>query len=221
MFHGPFVTSREDWSGNKVGPEALRVIDLLNRLRRDADTAELARILRQDAVLSYRLLRYINSAASGLRQPVTSIEQGLMIMGRQRIYRWLTLLLFGSAETSPRAAALFENALVRGRLMECVDERQPEAAREDLFMVGLFSLLGHVLQVPMPEAIKPLHLPEAVREALLQGAGPYAALLELATACESGDQERISAASIACGLSVARVNAQHFETLVWAQQVQS
>ncbi|MGB0129512.1 MAG: HDOD domain-containing protein [Rhodocyclaceae bacterium] len=221
MFHGPFVTSREDWSGNHVGPQALRVIDLLNRLRRDADTAELARILRQDAVLSYRLLRYINSAASGLGQPVTSIEQGLMIMGRQKIYRWLTLLLFGSAEASPRTAALLENALVRGRLMERVDERQPEAAREDLFVVGLFSLLDRVLQVPMPEALKPLNLPEAVRAALLQGTGPYASLLGLATACEAGDQEGISAASVACGLNAARVNAQHFEALIWAQDVQN
>lgn len=221
MFHGPFVTSREEWSGNQVGPQALRVMDLLNRLRRDADTAELARILRQDAVLSYRLLRYINSAASGLRQAITSIEHALVIMGRQQMYRWLTLLLFGSAQSSPLAEALLENALVRGRLMEGVDERQSAAAREDLFVVGLFSLLDRVLRVPMAEALKPLNLPEPVQAALIEGEGPYAALLELALACESGDQDRIAAASLACGLNAASVNARHFEALVWAQQVQA
>lgn len=221
LFQGAFVTSREDWSGNQVGPQALRVIDLLNRLRRDADTAELARILRQDAVLSYRLLRYINSAASGLRQPITSIEHGLVIMGRQKMYRWLTLLLFGSAQASPYAEALLENALVRGRLMETVDAELAEPAREEVFVVGLFSLLDRVLRVPMAEALKPLHLPEPVLAALLHGSGPWAQLLELALACESGDQERIAAASVLCAVDAASVNARHFEALVWAQQVQS
>jgi EAL and modified HD-GYP domain-containing signal transduction protein len=220
LFHGPFVTSREDWSGNKVGPQALRVIDLLNRLRRDADTAELAGILRQDAVLSYRLLRYINSAASGLRQAITSIDNGLMLMGRQKMYRWLTLLLFGSAQASPRVEALLETALVRGRLMEGVDEHQPDSAREELFVTGLFSLLDRVLRVPMAEALKPLHLAQGVQAALLAGEGPYAPLLELALACESADQARLAAASEACGLSVADVNAGHFAALTWAQQVQ-
>lgn len=221
LFHGPFVTSREEWTGNQVGPQALRVIDLLNRLRRDADTAELARILRQDAVLSYRLLRYINSAASGLRQAVTSIEHALVIMGRQQMYRWLTLLLFGSSQSAPHAEALLENALVRGRLMEGVDDEQPTEAREELFVVGLFSLLDRVLRVPMPEALKPLNLPQPVVAALLEGEGPYAALLELALACESGDPERVATASLVCGLEADRVNARHFEALVWAQQVQA
>jgi len=91
-------------------------------------------------VLSYRLLRYINSAASGLRQTITSIEQGLVIMGRDQMYRWLTLLLFGSAQASPYAAALLENALVRGRLMELVGkERFPQGERDGLFGVGLMN----------------------------------------------------------------------------------
>jgi hypothetical protein len=60
-----------------------------------------------------------------------------------------------------------------------------------------------------------------VRAALLQGTGPYASLLGLATTCEAGDQEGISAVSVACGLNAARVNAQHFEALIWAQDVQN
>jgi c-di-GMP phosphodiesterase len=220
-FQGPFVTSREDWTGHQVGPQTLRVYDLLNRLRRDAATAELADILKQDAVLSYRLLRYINSAASGLRQPITSIEHALVIIGRDQMYRWLTLLLFGSPQASPYAAALLENALVRGRLMELVGkERLPQGERDGLFVVGLFSLLDLVLQVPLADALKPLHLPEAFSGALLRNAGPYSPFLELAIACESFDQEQIRAASDKCGTDLTTVNACHFAALAWAQQIQ-
>ncbi len=221
LFQGPFVTSREDWTGNQAGPQTLRVCDLLNYLRREAETAELAALIKQDAVLSYRLLRYINSAASGLRQPVNSIEHALVLMGRQKMYRWLTLLLFGSAELSPQAAALQESALARGRLMELVGERAfTPIERDGLFVTGLFSMLDLVLHMPLPAALKPLNLSEPINAALLRQEGPYAPLLELALACESFDPDRIEAAAARCGVEMSEVNDRHFEALTWVQALQ-
>ena len=222
LFQGPFVTSREDWSGNQVRPQTLHVCDLLNLLRREVETAELAQRLKQDAVLSYRLLRQINSAASGLRQPVTSIEHALVLMGRQQMYRWLTLLLFGSAQLSPHAAAVQESALARGRLMELVGARAFTAAECDsLFVTGLFSMLDLVLQMPLPAALKPLNLPEAISAALLNNQGPYAPFLDLALACETFDPDRIEAAAKRCGVEVSAVNTRHFEAMAWVQTLQT
>ncbi len=221
LFQGPFVTSREDWTGNQAGPQTLRVCDLLNQLRREAETAELAGLIKQDAVLSYRLLRYINSAASGLRQPVNSIEHALVLMGRQKMYRWLTLLLFGSAELSPHAVVLQETALARARLMELAGSRVVlPAERDGLFVTGLFSMLDLVLQIPLPEALKPLNLPDAINAALLRQEGPYAPFLELALACESFDPDRIEAAAARCGIEMSDVNDRHFEALTWVQALQ-
>ncbi len=222
LFQGPFVTNREDWTGNQAGPQTLHVCDLLNQLRREVETTELAKLIKQDPVLSYRLLRYINSAASGLRQPVTSIERALVLMGRQQMYRWLTLLLFGSAQLSPHAAAVQENALARGRLMELVGTQMFTAAECDsLFVIGLFSMLDLVLQMPLSEALKPLKLPEAVNEALLHHQGPYAPLLELALACETADPDQIEAAAGQCGVEISEVNTRHFEALAWVQALQA
>lgn len=221
LFQGPFVTSREDWTGNQAGPQTLHVCDLLNRLRRDATTTELAELLKQDAVLSYRLLRYINSAASGLRQTITSIEHALVLMGRRKMYRWLTLLLFGSAQNSPYTAALQENALARGRFMELIGERAfGENERDGLFVTGLFSMLDLVLQMPLPEAIKPLHLPEAIEAALLRNVGPHAPLLDLAMTCESSDQDRIEVAAERCGIELDAINAKYFEALAWVRAIE-
>ena len=221
LFQGPFVTSREDWTDNRAGPQTLHICDLLNHLRRDAETTQLVELLKQDAMLSYRLLRYINSAAMGLRQTVTSIEHALVLIGRQNMYRWLTLLLFGSAQNSPYAAALQETALARGRFMELIGERAfAKAERDSLFITGLFSMLDRVLRMPLPEAIKPLHLAEWVEAALLRGEGPYAPFLDLAMACESSDQDRIEAAAASCGVEITDVNAKHFEALAWVQSVE-
>ena len=221
LFQGPFVTRREDWTNNQIGPQTLHVCDLLNHLRREADTAELTRLLMQDTVLAYRLLRAINSAASGLRQPVTSIEHALVLLGRQAMYRWLTLILFGSAQNAPHAAALQENALVRGRFMELTGAGAFAAAeRDNLFVTGLFSMLDLVLQIPLPTAIKPLNLPAAIEAALLRNEGPYAPFLDLALACESPHQHRIQAAAAKCGVDISAVNANRFEALAWVQAIQ-
>ena len=222
LFQGPFVTSREDWSGNQTRPQTLHVCNLLNQLRCEVETAELAQHLKQDAVLSYRLLRHINSAASGLRQPVTSIEHALVLMGRQKMYRWLTLLLFGSAQLSPHMAMLQESALARGRLMELVGAPAFTAAECDsLFVTGLFSMLDLVLQMPLPAALKPLNLPEAISAALLNNTGPYAPFLDLALACETFDPDRIEAAAKRCGVEVSAVNTRHFEAMAWVQTLQT
>jgi EAL and modified HD-GYP domain-containing signal transduction protein len=221
LFQGPFVTNREDWTGNQVGPQTLHVCDLLNQLRREVETTELAQLIKQDAVLSYRLLRYINSAASGLYQPVASIEHALVLMGRQQMYRWLTLLLFGSAQLSPHAATLQEGALARGRLMELIGAQTFTPAECDsLFVTGLFSMLDLVLQMPLSDALKPLNLSETVRAALLHNQGPYAPFLELALACETFDPDQIEAAAVRCGVAVSTVNTRHFEAMAWVQALQ-
>lgn len=221
LFQGVFITRCEDWADAPVGPQTLLVCDLLNHLRREADTTELTQLLKQDAVLSYRLLRYINSAATGLPESVTSIEHALVLIGRQKMYRWLTLVLLSSAQSSPYAAALQETALARGRFMELISIGAfTEAERGSLFVTGLFSMLDLVLQTPLSKAIKPLHLPEAIEIAILHGEGPYAPFLELAAACESSNQERIEIAATRCKVNLSIVNAQHFEALAWAQAIQ-
>jgi EAL and modified HD-GYP domain-containing signal transduction protein len=122
LFQGPFITRREDWTGNSLGPNAARIADLLSRLRRDEELADIAASLKQDPALSLRLLRYINSAAMGLREEVTSIERALMQLGRDRLYRWLSLLLYGADSRNPNASALLETALVRARMLELLGE---------------------------------------------------------------------------------------------------
>ncbi|MCB1955523.1 MAG: hypothetical protein KDG55_07595, partial [Rhodocyclaceae bacterium] len=69
-FHGRFVTHREDWQGHRLQPHSMRVAMLLNRLREDTETRELAAVLKHDVALTYRLLRYVNAAAWGINNPI-------------------------------------------------------------------------------------------------------------------------------------------------------
>jgi EAL and modified HD-GYP domain-containing signal transduction protein len=220
FFQGGFVTRREKWEKPRADTGRLKVLEIMNQIRRNAETAEIAALFRQDPVLSYKILRYINSPAGGLSKPAATLEQALLILGRQQLYRWLTLLLFVSGNVEELDAALMENALVRARLTELLGTGKIDTAqKDDLFVTGMFSLLDVLLRVPMSQALQGLKLPEAVTQALITHDGEFAPYLELAIACEEFDAKKIAQLSQLLKLDVDRVNINHIDALVWAQNL--
>ena len=217
-FHGGFVTHRDDWQGNRLQPHSMRVAMLINRLREDTETKELAAVLKHDVALTYRLLRYVNAAAWGINKPITSIEHALVVLGRMPLRRWLALLLFGSAQKTPGAGALMEVALVRARFMELLgSDLVGKEVCEHLFMAGLFSLLDVIMRVPLDEALKPVNVPETVSDALLRREGPLLPYVEIAEALEEGDVAALERASEALGISIDQINRTQIEALLWVQ----
>ena len=220
LFQGPFATSRENWQERELPPNTARIGTLLARLRADASTHELADLLKQDAALSLRLLRYINSAANALPQSVSSIEHALTLLGREKLQRWLILLVCSAGSNGERGGAALETALVRGRMMELLGGTHPVAEREALFLVGLLSLVDVILQVPMEKALAPLALGADIDAALRGNSGPLQPLLALAVACERSDSEHLRDAAERCGITPEQASQCHMQALSWAIQIQ-
>lgn len=223
MFRGSFLTRRENWPRQpKLSPERMLLVDLLNRINLGADLAEIAEQLKQSAELSYRLLRYINSAGIGAGQSIASIQQGLMLLGRDKVFRWLTVLLFTGGQAKSLDSALLEQALIRARLMERLGEGRFDRLRlDELFVVGVFSLLDMLLRLPMSVALEPLNLPPAVTQALLggdAGESDYAPYLKLAIACEECDRGRLKELASQLALPLPLINSLQLDALVWTRQ---
>lgn len=199
-----------------MGPEMQRLCRLLNRAMSDDDTRALADEIRPDVALSYRLLRGANSPLLGLARTVETVDQALQLIGRQSLVRLLTTLLLVSSATRPSALALQEIALARARLLERLADAvggPPEA----LFTVGQLSLLDVMLKLPMADALAPLSLPTAAREALLEARGPWYSLIELARHVEAGQDEAVERLSATLG-GVERVRQAVAESWAWAAQ---
>ena len=218
LFMGPFITRREHLGNPVMGPSRAKVLDLMNRVRSGAEQPELAAQFRHDPALSVRLLRYVNSPGMGLMNKVGGIEQALMVMGQDKLYRWLTLILFTGGQAQELDQAVLENALVRGRVAEQLAGRALFAkARDEIFVAGLFSLLDVVMRMPMEQVLKQISLPAEITEAIVSQRGPYAPYLALAIACERDDQNSIEALARQIGREVDAINAVHMDALLWAQ----
>lgn len=219
-FHGPFVATEEVAEPSRGDPHKLHLLHLFNLVQGDAENAEIADALKQDPLLTYRILRYLNSAAIGLSRPVPSIDQALVLLGRLRLARWLSVLLFSVKNPDFADWLLVEASLGRGRVMELLGaQRFPAAEGDHLFLTGVFSRLDRLLHIPLPEAIEGMSLPTHVRNALLERSGPYAPLLAVAEACEAFDPPRMEAAARAAGLDPLAVNRALLDATAWTSEI--
>lgn len=220
-FQGYYFTKLQPDKPPRLGSDRLRVIELLNLVTQHAEISRLENVFKLDATLSYKLLRYINSPGCGMVQKIRSIAHALVILGHDQLYRWLTLLLFSSGKSDGRSQALLKNALVRARMVEMLGRRRLAPAEcEGLFIVGIFSLLDALLNVPMKKAVAHLNLPDPVLQALVERQGVYAPFLLLAEACEEGDQDHIDNCAAICALDAAGVNLVHLQAMIWAEELE-
>ena len=226
-FSGRFLTHRESWPPQPpLSPDRLRLCGLLNDLRGGGELSDVAAGMKLSPEISYRFLRYINSVGMGASSHIGSLEQGVLYLGREKLYRWLTLLMFNSADGNATDAALLDQALVRGRLLELLGgDNMPRGQRDELFIVGMFSVLDVLLRMPLDLAVRPLQLPGPVTQALLTKSGPYAGLYRLTLAVEDGDAiagenaaSLVMALAAECGLTIEQVNACQLEAVSWAQE---
>lgn len=225
FFHGPFANPTQAAASapaeaQRGDPHKLNLIRVLNLTQGDAETAEIASALKEDPLLTFRILRYLNSPALGLARAIDSIDQALLILGRQRLARWLSVMLFSVREADFADWLLVESALCRGRIIELLGQGTFPAAESDhLFLTGVFSTLDRLLRIPLAQALRQLTLPEKIRSALLERQGPYAPLLAIAEACEAFDPARIQQAAIAAGIPAASVNQTLLAATAWASDV--
>lgn len=174
--------------GASPAPMRTAVVRLLNLLKSDAELHEIEEEFRKDPVLSYKLLRFVNSAANGFLKEIKSYRQAITILGYQQLHQWMVVLLV-TADTSSSRPEVIKSALVRGRFLELVGKAHFSKERsDDMFMVGVFSRLDEILGLPMEQAIGPLNVTEEIRGALMRREGFHGHVLKLAEGLEAADE---------------------------------
>jgi EAL and modified HD-GYP domain-containing signal transduction protein len=218
FFQGYYFERPSAITAKLANPAFSTVIQLINQVRKEADAAAIEETLKRDPTLSFKLLRYINSAGFGLGCEVTSFRHAVMILGLKKLFRWAALLLTSiKSSTAPPVVATF--AVTRARFMELLAaECLPPEDCDNAFLAGVFSLLDVMLGVPMEQALEDLILPSDIGDALLERTGVLAPFLQLVEACEAADGGEISELARSLQLSNEQINRAHIEALSWAEQ---
>jgi len=184
LFQGFFFCRPEFIRDRAIAPTGMALLRLAAALADPRlELADLERLIANDVTLSYRLLRYINSAYFGLRNRVSSIMHAVTLLGLQNVKQWATLTTFAAIDDKPRE--LFVTALVRARFCELAGE-PVDGSPEERFTLGLFSVLDALMDTTMERAVESLPLPPRMRDALVKRYGG-GRLLTCVEAIERGD----------------------------------
>jgi EAL and modified HD-GYP domain-containing signal transduction protein len=176
FFCQPSVAGTRQVSANRLA--LYQVVSALQRA--DVELRDVEQLIARDVALSFRMLRYVNSAAIGL---------ALALLGLDNARRWATLSVIASVDDKPTELTL--TALTRARFCELAGGAMTGARAPELFTLGLFSVLDALMDTTMREATEMLPLADDMREALVEREGPMGELLEAVIARELGIRDAV------------------------------
>jgi c-di-GMP-related signal transduction protein len=219
LFQGYFFARPEIIAGSDVPGFKLNYVQLLQEIHQpDLDVGRLEEILKRDVALSYKLLRYINSAHFGMRVRVSSIRHAMNLLGAGEVKKWATLVLMSNlGEDKPQQ--LLVQAVFRARFLESLAPLiELEKRREDLFLMGMFSLIDGVMDQPLDAILDDIPIAEDVKLALTGQRGRLRSVMDACRFYERGRWKEFSRLAGRLAVSEEEVSQLYVEATEWAHQ---
>lgn len=225
LFQGYHFARPEMVSGRRLSSSHTALLRLLAMLQEDADIRQIEEVFKQNPALSVSLLRLANSAAMGQRQPLRSVANAIVVLGRRQLQRWLLLLMLATADQGQAARpALLHLAATRGKLMELLMLQDYPTLADSAFVAGIVSVMDALLGQPMQQVVDTLGLADDMRCALLQRGGAIGRMLSVVESLEGGKGGGTDPDLLACldddeSRAAKRLNQSQGLALAWANQI--
>lgn len=213
FFRRPEKLSTHDLPANRTN--YLRMLQEVSRA--DLDVPALERLIKSEASVCYRLLRYLNSVVFGLKNEIRSVRHALSMLGEREVRRWVRLVAAVGAGQE-KTSDLVLSALVRGRFGELLQPVVPHG-ESDLFLLGLLSLLDAMLEMPMSEVLDRVPLDQETKAVLLGKPSPLRPVYQLMLAHESGEWDAAQRLSASLHLDCEEVAGYYWRAQQWAREV--
>jgi len=219
-FQGYFICEPELIAGKDIPGFKINYLRFLREVNQPSlDLDKLEQIIKQDVSLSYKLLRYLNSAWFGWRTEVTSIKGALVRLGEQPTKKWASLVAYTNlAEDKP--SELLLTSLIRARFCELAG---PEAGLKgkdlDLFLMGMFSLIDALVDRPLVEVLDEVSVSDEVKNALLGKPSQINRIYQLVLAYERGEWDRVLSMANELSMDRSRILECYTQAVEWAGQI--
>lgn len=219
-FQGYFFARPTIVTGQRIPAGKLTCVRLLREIAQpELDFDRLHKLIQCDVSLSYKLLRYVNSAMFALKMPVESVRRALEFPGEERLRKWIAMAAMPYA-AGGKPPELLVASLVRAHMCETLARLCGRALPEQAFLIGLFSFLDALLDKPLDVALADAGLAPQLQEALL-GTGPadnpLTLILQLVASYEAGDWEALVPPCEKVALNSDLLQNVYFQAVAWAE----
>lgn len=221
LFSGHFFREPVTLTQRKISAAETTRLTLLNLLARpEPPIDQVVTAIEHDASVSYRVLTMLNSAHFGLLKKVSSVRQAVVLAGWTQLAAWLRVMSLGDMTPSTKSRELLHLAAQRAKFFELLalaSDRRLQA--ETLFLLGLFSLLPAMLDMPMHDLVDKLSLADDLHAGLCGEPGAYAPWLAMAQAIEETRWEDMARCALNLNLPTGSVSKAYNTSFQWADRL--
>jgi len=212
FFRRPEILAVREIPANRLN--YLRMLKLVSEP--ELDMRDIETLVKSEAGVCYRFLRYLNSAIFGFSSEIQSVRQGLSLLGEREVRRWIRMVAtMAAGEGKP--TELISSALVRARFCELLSPKVPHG-NSDLFLMGLLSLMDVIMELPMSTVLEQISLDKDTKEVLLGKPSNLRPVYQLMLAQESGEWEQASQIASKLHLPDSVAGDLYFEAIQWGRQ---
>ena len=221
-FQGYFFRRPEILTAHEIPANRLNYLRMLTAVSQpELDVRHIENLVKGEASLCYRLLRYLNSAAFGFKAEIHSVRHALSILGEREVRRWIRLVASLGAGQD-KASDLVLAALVRARFCELLSpkvQHNVQHGDSDLFLMGMLSLMDVILEIPMRQVLDNVPIDQECKAVLLGVTSRLHSFYQLMLAQESGEWTAVKALTTQLQLSESDVSAAYWQAMQWAREV--
>lgn len=212
-FQGYFFCKPKIVESQRAPANRITIINILAQLQDpNVQIEKLEELISQDLALSYRLLKYINSAAFALQREVDSIHHAIVMLGLNTIRSLANLMLMSNIDDKPHELLVI--AIIRARMCEELGTHVDKTMKDAFFTAGLFSVIDALMDSPMEDIVSQLPLSSDLKDALLEQAGIIGAALKCCIAFERADWINVQFS----GLEQSIIQKAYFDAVIWSNQ---
>ncbi|MCL2616627.1 MAG: HDOD domain-containing protein [Defluviitaleaceae bacterium] len=221
-FEGKFYRLAATKGGNTIAPVKVNRIQLINLVKEmNFSTEEVVKIVSRDPSLSISLIKLVNSPHHGLSQKIKSIPQAVALLGQTEVRKWVITAMTGLlADDKP--SEITRVSLMRAKFAENLAPLfQMEKQAQELFLMGLFSILDAVLEMSMYAALKIVSVSDPIQEALIYIDGEYAPVYRFILSYETADWTETKRLITINNIEVEDVYKAYLDAVQWYDMIAS
>ena len=214
LYEGDFYRIPVTKGSNQIAPLKLNYIQLLNIVNaEDFDLQKAADIIGRDTALTISLLGIVNRMS--VNSGITSIRHAAAMLGQKELKIWINTAVAGKLYAD-KPSEVTRLSLMRARFAENLAKGFELTVRKDeLFLMGLFSVLDVILEKPMAEALELMKVTGDIQKALISNQGPLAPIMDFLIQYESANWQEVSRQMIIYNLSMDAVQQAYTDSLKW------
>lgn len=217
-FQGYFFSKPEMLQSKALSPAQMTLAELLYETSKsEMDLTQITSIFERDVNLSYKLLRYSNSAVFKRRSEIETIKQALVVLGQLELKKFLSVL-FTAQVSSEKPAELMRLAMTRAKFAEGIAQIHRKTDTAKAFLTGMMSLMDAILDEPMTSVMSKLPLAKDIKDALVDNQGLLAEYLSLVKCYEQAHWQEANTAIARLGLEAKSLPDAYHEAVQWANE---